>query len=94
MKQFTGTIDDFMIVYDEYIDSLILTKINQHITLHHKSLIGIRDDDFVKQKLVELKLYLKKHLQKEFEDWEIAIDLESFKHGFNQIINGSKLNLT
>lgn len=92
MKQFIGTIDDFMIVYNEDIDSLILNKINQQ-TLHHKSLKGIYDEISVKQKLIELKIYLKKHLLKEFEDWEIAIDIESFKHGFDQIINGSKLNL-
>ena len=92
MKHFTGTIDDFMIVYDDYIDLLILDRINQDITLHHKSLQGIYDEPSMKEKLIELKIYLKKHLLREFEDWEIAIDTESFKHGFNQIINGSKLN--
>ncbi|WP_333662147.1 hypothetical protein [Chishuiella changwenlii] len=94
MKHFTGTIDDFMIVYDEYIDLLILDRINQDITLHHNSLQGNYDESSMKEKLIELKLYLRMNLLREFEDWEIAIDTESFKHGFNQIINGSKVNFS
>jgi hypothetical protein len=94
MKHFTGTIDDFMIVYDEYIDLLILDRINQDITLHHNSLKGNYDESSMKEKLIELKLYLRMNLLREFEDWEIAIDTESFKHGFNQIINASKVNFS
>ena len=86
MKNFTGTIDDFINEHDHVINKLILEKINQQEIIEEE----ICDIDYRNQKLVDIKNNMKDFFFQEFGDWEIALDLESFKNSFDyhfQLVN-------
>lgn len=93
MTQFTGTIEDFMNTHEEFINALILRKINQQVVLDKKEEEEIQQNEFIQQKLDDLKEHLTDLFENEFGDWEITMDLESFEQEFDKHFQISKQEL-
>ena len=79
MKNFTGTIDDFMNEHDSIINNLILSRINEQELKEDNS----SNVDNVNQRLTHIKDNIKYFFLQEFGDWEIDLDFESFESSFN-----------
>ncbi len=80
MTQFTGTIEDFMNTHEEFINALILKKINQQVVLDKKN-------------AEDMKEHMTDLFENEFGDWEITMDLESFEQEFDKHFQISKQEL-
>ena len=93
MTQFTGTIEDFMNTHEEFINALILKKINQQVVLDKKDAEDIQQNEFIQQKLDDLKEHMTDLFENEFGDWEITMDLESFEQEFDKHFQISKQEL-
>ncbi len=93
MTQFTGTIEDFMNTHEEFINQLILRKINQQVELKKEDAVGIQNNELIHQKMEELKEHLADLFENEFGDWEITMDLESFENEFDKHFQVSKKEL-
>lgn len=93
MTQFTGTIEDFMNTHEEFINALILKKINQQVVLDKKEVEDIPQNEFIQQKLEDLKEHLTDLFENEFGDWEITMDLDSFEQEFDKHFQISKQEL-
>ncbi|WP_413532027.1 hypothetical protein [Empedobacter brevis] len=93
MAQFTGTIEDFMNTHEEFINDLILKKINKQVVLDIEEVKDIHQNELIQQKLDDLKEHIADLFENEFGDWEITMDLESFEQEFEQHFHISKQEL-
>ena len=93
MTQFTGTIEDFMNTHEEFINTLILKKINKQVEISNDVEVDILNNELIQQKLDDLKEHLGDLFENEFGDWEITMDLESFETEFNKHFQLSKKEL-
>ena len=93
MTQFTGVIEDFMNLHEDFINELILNKIKEQIVLNDVDTVDIQKNEVIHQKLELLKKHLTRLCKEEFDDWEISMDLDSFEKEFNKHFKISKEEL-